>query len=251
MHDIQELREALCEIGRRVYERGYVAANAGNLSCRLSDGEVLCTPTMQSKGFLRPEDLCVVDMEGRQIGGRKRRSSEVLLPLEISKARPDFRSVVHSHPPHATAFAIVGEPIPQAVMPEVEVFLGDVPITKYETPGGKKFAETVLPFVHQTNVILLANHGVVSYAETPERAYWLTEVLDSYCRVLILTRQLGPLRHLPADKIEELLDEKRKMGFADPRHAADFDGDVRGHATFRHTWGEHGIAQRAFPPPAD
>jgi L-fuculose-phosphate aldolase len=251
MHDVQQLKEALCEIGRRVYERGYVAANAGNLSCRLCEGEVLCTPTMQSKGFLRPEDLCVVDMEGRQIGGVKRRSSEVLMHLEIYKARPDVESVVHCHPPHATAFAIVGEPIPQAVMPEVEVFLGEVPITKYETPGGKKFAETVLPFVHQTNVILLANHGVVSYAETPERAYWLTEVLDTYCRVLILTRQLGPLRHLPADKVEELLEEKRKMGFADPRHAVDFAGDVRDHATFRHTWEDHGIAQRAFPRPAD
>jgi L-fuculose-phosphate aldolase len=251
MCDVQELREALCEIGRRVYERGFVAANAGNLSCRLSEGEVLCTPTMQSKGFLKPEDLCVVDLEGRQIGGRKRRSSEVLMHLEIYKARPDVESVVHCHPPHATAFAIVGEPIPQAVMPEVEVFLGEVPITKYETPGGKKFAETVLPFVHQTNVILLANHGVVSYDESPERAFWLTEILDSYCRVLLLTRQLGSPRYLPAEKVGELLEEKRKMGFADPRNDAEFQGDVRGHATFCHTWADHGIAQRAFRPPTD
>jgi L-fuculose-phosphate aldolase len=249
MVDAQELKEQICEIGRRIYERGYVAANAGNITCRLSENEILCTPTMQSKGFLKPEDLCVVDLEGRQIGGRKRRSSEVLMHLEILKARPDVECVVHCHPPHATAFAIVGEPIPQAVMPEVEVFLGEVPITKYETPGGKKFAETVLPFVAKTNVILLANHGSVTYAESPERAYWLTEVLDSYCRVLILTRQLGPLRHLPAEKVEELLEEKRKMDITDPRHAADFAGDVRGHATFRHTWPDHGLAQRAFPPP--
>ena len=140
-------------------------------------------------------------MTGKQLSGKRQRSSEALMHLEILKARPDVQCVVHCHPPHATAFAIVGEPIPQAVMPEVEVFLGEVPITKYETPGGKKFAETVLPFVAKTNTILLANHGAVSYGESPERAFWLTEVLDQYCRILLLTRQLGPLRYLPAEKV--------------------------------------------------
>ena len=109
---------------------------------------------------------------GKQLAGKKKRSSEALLHLEILKARPDVKSVVHCHPPHATAFAIVREPIPQAVLPEVEVFLGEVPIAKYETPGGKKFAETMLPFVAKTNVIILANHGTVSYGESLERAYW-------------------------------------------------------------------------------
>ena len=136
-------------------------------------------------------------------------------------------------------------------MPEVEVFLGEVPITKYETPGGKAFAETVLPFVQKTNVMILANHGVVSYGESVERAYWLTEILDSYCRILLLTRQLGPLNYLPVEKTQELVDEKKKWGFVDPRHDPEFHGDIRGHAAFRHTWAEHGIQQRAFPPPTD
>ena len=251
MHDAQSLKEQICEIGRRIYERGFVAANAGNITCRLSEAEVLCTPTMHSKGFLTPDDLCVVDMAGRQIGGRKKRSSEMLMHLEILKARPDVLCVVHCHPPHAAAFAVTHEPIPQAVMPEVEVFLGEVPITKYETPGGQKFAETVLPFVHKTNVMILANHGTVSYGQSPERAYWLTEILDQYCRILILTRQLGPIQYLPPEKVYELLEEKRKMGFADPRLDPDFHGDVRGNAVFRHTWAETGVAPRAFPPPVD
>jgi len=251
MQDVHELKEAICEIGRRIYERGFVAANSGNISCRLTVGEVLCTPTMISKGFMRPADLCLIDMTGKQLSGTKRRSSEALMHLEVFKARPDVSSVVHCHPPHATAFAIVGEPIPQAVMPEVEVFLGEVPITKYETPGGREFAETVLPFVATTNIMLLANHGAVSYGPTPERAYWLTEILDQYCRILLLTRQLGPLRHLPADKIAELLEEKKKMGFADPRHAADFHGDNRANAVFGPTCAEYGVAPQAFPPPKD
>jgi L-fuculose-phosphate aldolase len=249
MNDVRELKEQICEIGRRIYERGFVAANAGNVTCRLTEDEVLCTPTMISKGFMRPEDLCLIDMTGKQLAGTKQRSSEALMHLEILKARPDVSCVVHCHPPHATAFAIVGEPIPQAVMPEVEVFLGEVPIAKYETPGGRKFAETVLPFVAKTNIILLANHGAVSYGPTPERAYWLTEILDQYCRILLLTRQLGPLRRLPPDKIAELLEEKKKLGFADPRHDTGFRGDVRANATFGPTCAEYGVAPRAFPLP--
>ena len=251
MSDVKELKQAICDIGHRIYQRGYAAANAGNITCRLNEAEVLCTPTMHCKGLLTPDDLCLIDMAGKQLAGKKKRSSEALMHLEILKARPDVECVVHCHPPHATAFAVVGEPIPQAVMPEVEVFLGEVPITKYETPGGKKFAETVLPFVHKTNVMILANHGTVSYGPTPERAYWLTEILDSYCRILILTRQLGPLRYLPPDKVEELLEEKLKMGFSDPRRDAEFRGDIRDNATFRHTWAECGVAPQAFPPPPD
>lgn len=251
MHDIQVLKEQICEIGCRIYQRGYAAANAGNITCRLTEEEVLCTPTMISKGFMQPDDICLIDMTGKQLAGKRKRSSEALMHLEILKARPDVSCVVHCHPPHATAFAVVGEPIPQAVMPEVEVFLGEVPITKYETPGGKKFADTVLPFVHKTNIILLANHGTVSYGETLEQAYWLTETLDSYCRVLILTRQLGPLRYLPSGKVEELLEEKQKIGFADPRNDPEFGGDVRANATFCHLWAESGVAPRAFTLPTD
>ena len=118
---------------------------------------------------MTPEDICAVDLEGNQIAGKKKRTSEILLHLSIMKARPDVQAVVHCHPPHATAFAVAGEPIPQCVLPEVEVFLGDVPITTYETPGGQKFADTVLPFVKKANVLILANHGTVSYGESVER----------------------------------------------------------------------------------
>ena len=117
---------------------------------------------------MKPDDLCIVDMEGKQIAGHRKRTSEIMLHLAIMKERPEIKSVVHCHPPHATAFGIAREPIPQCVLPEVEIFLGDVPITKYATPGGQEFADTILPFVHKTNVIILANHGTVSFGETVE-----------------------------------------------------------------------------------
>jgi L-fuculose-phosphate aldolase len=251
MQTSQELKEAICDIGRRLYARGFAAANDGNISARLTESEVLCTPTMSCKGLLSPEDICLVDMAGDQLAGRKPRSSEVLLHLEILRARPDVQSVVHCHPPHATAFAVTREPIPQAVLPEVELFLGEVPTAPYETPGSKEFAESVLPFVRQTNVIILANHGTVSYGESVERAYWWTEILDSYCRVLILSRQLGPIQHLSREQTQELIELKKKWGFTDPRHAPDFRGNIRDNATFRHTWPAAGIAPRAFPPPTN
>jgi L-fuculose-phosphate aldolase len=251
MQSVEELKQAICDIGDRIYKRGFAAANDGNITVRLSEAEVLCTPTMCCKGFLTPDDICVVNMEGEQLAGRKKRSSEVMLHLEIMKARPDVESVVHCHPPHATAFAVAREPIPQAVLPEVEVFLGEVPIAPYETPGGKKFAETILPFVHNSNVIILANHGTVSYGESVERAYWWTEILDAYCRILILARQLGPIHYLSKEKTQELIDLKKKWGFTDPRCEPNFRGDIRDNATFRNTWNESGVEARAFPPPTE
>ena len=202
----------ICEIGRRIYQRGFAAANEGNLSYRLGENEVLCTPTMHCKGFLRPEDLCRVDLDGRQLSGQKEPSSEIRLHLAIMRARADVRSVVHCHPPHATAFAVTGEPIPQHVHPEAQIFLGEVPTAPYETPGTQAFADTVLPFVHQANVIVLANHGTVSYGETVERAYWWTEILDSYCRVLLLARGLGSINRIPEEQVQELRDLRAKFG---------------------------------------
>ncbi len=214
--NVDDQRLVICEIGDRLYRRGFAAANDGNISVRQGDDQILCTPTMQCKGFLKPADLCVVDLQGRRISGTKKPSSEIRLHLEIYKARPDVNSVVHCHPPHATAFAVAREPIPRGVLPEAEIFLGEVPIAPYETPGTQEFAETLLPFVQQTNVIVLANHGTVSFGENLEHAYWWTEILDAYCRILILARGLGNVQQLPADKVQELRELRTQWGAAPP-----------------------------------
>lgn len=202
--DESSLREQICEVGRWLYARGLVAAFDGNLSCRLADGSVLCTPTMICKGRIRPADLCVVDLEGKQLRGERKRTSEILLHLEIYKHAPEATAVVHCHAPHVLAFAMTGTPIPRGVLPEVEVFLGDVPVTPYETPGTAAFAKTLIPVLGQTQIAVLANHGVVSWDVTLERAYWWTEILDAYCRVLLMSKTLGEPRRLPPDKLAEL-----------------------------------------------
>ena len=252
MVNVHKIKQDICDIGKRIYARGFAAANDGNITVRIGENEVLCTPTMHCKGFLKPDDIATVDMQGNQIAGRKKRSSEALLHLEIYKQRSDLKSVVHCHPPHATAFAVAREPIPQCILPEVEVFLGDVPITRYETPGGQAFADTIIPFVQKTNVIILANHGTVSYGENVERAYWWTEILDAYCRILILSKQLGRVQYLSEDKERELLDLKQKWGFSDPRLTSEYeDCDICANAIFRDSWTQAGVEQKAFaaPPP--
>ena len=245
-----KIKQDICEIGRRLYNKGFAAANDGNITVRIGENEVLCTPTMHSKGFLKPDDISTVDMTGKQIAGHKPRSSEALLHLEIYKQRKDVKSVVHCHPPHATAFAVAREPIPQCVLPEVEVFLGDVPITKYETPGGQGFADTILPFVSKTNVIILANHGTVSYGETVERAYWWTEILDAYCRILMLARGLGRVNYFNEKEERELLTLKQKWGWSDPRNTPEYkDCDICANDIFRDSWQGSGVRRQAFEAP--
>ena len=217
----RKLKEEICEIGRRVYNKGFAAANDGNISVRLNDREVLCTPTMVSKGYLKPEHLCKVDYEGKQLAGTRKRSSEILLHLAVYKHNPKVNAVVHCHPPHATAFAVAQEPIPKCVLPEVEVFLGEAPIAIYETPGTQKFADTIIPFVKNCNTIILANHGTVTFGPDLEKAYWNSEIIDAYCRILILARQLGRVNFFTDQQTRELLDLKKKLGYDDPRFQSD------------------------------
>jgi L-fuculose-phosphate aldolase len=227
-----ELKEQICEIGRRVYSRGFAAANDGNITVRLNEKEILCTPTMVSKGYMKPQDICKIDYDGKQLAGRRKRSSEALLHLTIYKANPKINAVVHCHPPHATAFAVAHEPIPKCILPEVEVFLGEVPMAIYETPGTQKFADTVKPYAKDSNTIILANHGTVSFAEELEKAYFNTEIVDAYCRILILAKQLGRIHYFTNEQTRELLDLKKKLGYDDPRSRIE-NCDLCGNSVFR------------------
>jgi L-fuculose-phosphate aldolase len=242
-----KLREQMCEIGRRVYAKGFVAANDGNFSYRLDENRVLCTPTRVSKGFMKPDDLCIVDLDGNQLAGHRKRSSEILLHLAILKARPDIRSCIHCHPPHATAFAVAHEPIPKCVLPEIEVFLGEVAISPYETPGTQAFANTVLPYVKDTETILLANHGTITYGKDIEDAYFKTEIIDAYCRILLLAKQLGTVNYYSDEKAAELIRIKPGLGIADPRLERGLENcDLCGNSLFRAGYSDFAPEPKAF-----
>lgn len=213
-----KIKEEICAVGRKLWLRQFVDGNGGNISYRIGVNEVLCTPTLVSKYDLKPEDLALVDLNGVQLAGTRPRTSEILLHLEIYKAVPQAKAVVHCHPPHATAYAITGRVPPNLVIPEFEVFVGKVALSPYETPGTTKFAQTVLPFVKDHNTVLLSNHGIVCWADTVTHAEWYAEVLDTYCWTLMLAAQLGaPISHISAQQGSDLLTMKKGLGLPDIR----------------------------------
>jgi L-fuculose-phosphate aldolase len=212
-----KLKEQFCDIGRRIWLKGFCAGNEGNHSYRLGDNRFLCTPTGISKGNLKPDDLCVVDADGKQISGKRKRTSEFLMHAAIYKARPDVNAVIHSHPPHATAFAVAGVELPTCIHPEAEVFLGPVKTAPYVTPGDTRLGESILPFVKDSNTILMGNHGVVCFHANMEYAYYQLEIVDAYARILLLTQQLGNVNTLASGEMVELIKLKERFGFTDPR----------------------------------
>jgi len=216
--EAEEIKKEICAVGRKLWLRQFVDGNGGNISYRIGPNEVLCTPTLVSKYDLTPADISLTDLEGNQIAGSKPRTSELLLHLEIFKAVPEAKAVLHCHPPHATAYAITGRVPPNMVIPEFEVFVGKVAISPYETPGTKAFAETVLPYVKQHNTVLLSNHGIVCWGDTVTHAEWYAEVLETYCWTLMIASQLGaPIARISEGQASDLLALKKKLGLPDIR----------------------------------
>lgn len=212
------LKEEIVRAGRKLWERQYVDGNGGNITARLTDDWVISTPTMLSKADLTVADLCLVDLDGNQLAGRRARSSEILLHLAIFRALAAARAVIHCHPPHATTFALVHKVPPVAMLAEHEVFVGPVAFAPYETPGTQACADSVVPYVRDHNTVLLGNHGLVCWADTVTHAEWCTEVMDATCRILILASHLGEAPvPIPADKIGDLLAMKTALGLPDAR----------------------------------
>ena len=179
---IWQIKKQMCDIGHRIWLRGYCAGNEGNHTVRIAADRVLCTPTGMSKGFLQPEDVCLIDMDGKMVEPNPRgrnRTSEVQVHLAIYNHRADVKAVVHSHPPHATAFAVAEIPVPEGIHPEAEVFLGKVPIARYATPSTKDLPQSIVPLIGpQTNSVIMGNHGTVSFSDSLIDAYYKLDHLS-------------------------------------------------------------------------
>lgn len=214
-----ELKLQICDIGKRLWQRAYVDGNGGNIAIRVGEDIVLCTPTLVSKGFMRPEDLCLVDFEGNQLAGVKKRTSEILMHLQMMKRQPKALATVHCHPPYATGFAVAGVEPPTCMIPEYEVF-ASVATAPYRTPGTPEMGKLVADLVDQHNVILMANHGVVAWSHNSiEDAYFKMEILEAYCRTVLVSAQLGrPPQTMTPAQLQDLLKIKQSMGIPDPRH---------------------------------
>ena len=208
-----ELKKQICEFGKRMWQRAYVEGNGGNLAIRVGMDLALCTPTMVSKGFMTPSDICLVDLDGNQLLGTKKRTSEILMHLQMMKRQPKAVASCHCHPPHATAFALVGEAPPTRMLPEFEVFCA-IGVAPYRTPSSPEMGRLVADLCGTCNTILMASHGVVTWSgKNLEEAYWRMEILESYCRTIIAARQLGkPIKRFTAGQMGELMKLKRSFG---------------------------------------
>lgn len=217
-----EIKKQICEIGKRIYDRGMVAANDGNISVKISDNEFLCTPTGVSKGFMTPDYICKVDKEGKVIeaNGSFKPSSEIKMHMRVYKERPDVRSVVHAHPIYATSFAIAGIPLTQPIMPEAVIALGCVPIAEYGTPSTNEIPDAVEKYLQHFDAVLLANHGALSYSDSLLNAYHKMESVEFYAQLLFNSKQLGGPKELNEEQVQRLYEIRRQFGLKG-KHPAD------------------------------
>ena len=209
---IVALKRDIVEVGRRIYTRGYVASNDGNISVRVDEKRVLITPTGVSKGFMKPEDLILVDFNGKVLAGNKKPSSEVFMHLRMYQERADVNSVCHAHPVHATGFAVAGLPLDQCVLPEVVVALGSIPLIAYGTPGTAEFFEPVLPHVKNHDAFLLANHGALTIGKDVFNAYHKMETLEHFAHIAFVAMQVGSIQVLTTQQVEKLYDLRKRFG---------------------------------------
>lgn len=202
-----ELKKMICEIGRRVWTRGYVAANDGNISAKLNDKEVLTTPTGVSKGFMTPDMIIKVDMNGKVLSGssKYRPSSEVKMHLDVYKEREDVKSVLHAHPPYCTSFAVAGIPLNQCVLPEAIIVIGSVPIAEYGLPSTNELPDNIRPYLQKSEAILMQNHGALTVGADLVSAYHRMETLEHTAKIIHLSRQLGNVNVLPQNEVDRLM----------------------------------------------
>ena len=203
----QQHRDEIVRFGKLLHQTGLVAATDGNLSVRLENGHILCTPTLMSKGLMEPEDLVVVDQQGKKVSGGREVSSEIAMHLFIYGRRPDVGGVVHAHPPTATGYAAAGIALDSALCSEIIVTLGSVPLANYETPGTPELAEALAPLLAEHDAILMANHGVVTCGADLLNAYMNMETVEHFAKIALVTHLLGkqqPLSDQHIDKLREM-----------------------------------------------
>ncbi len=209
-----EIKKELCEIGRRIYNDGFVAANDGNFSVKVDDNTFFVTPTGVSKGFMTPDMICKVDGKGnlKEPNGKWKPSSEFKMHLKVYEQRPDVKSVVHAHPPIATSFAIAGIALDKLIMPEAIIFLGAVPIAQYGTPSTMEIPESLEPYLQDYDAVLLANHGALSFGCDLNTAFFRMESTEFYAKLLMYSRLLGGEKEIPCGEVKKLIDLRKQFG---------------------------------------
>ena len=212
----EQARADIVEVGRRLWQRGYVASNDGNISVRLDDNRLITTPKNVSKGFMTPDMMVITDLDGKKISGERDPSSELKMHLEVYRNRADARAVVHAHPPTATGFAVAGIPLDRAVLAEVITTLGSIPIAEYATPSTEELPAAVRKYVKAHDGLLLANHGALAMAADVMSAYYRMETIEHFAKISVVARTLGREHLLSREEVERLQGLRGMYGIASP-----------------------------------
>src|SRR6187399_2066660 len=223
----EQLRAEIVEAGRRMYSRGYVASNDGNISARLGDTRLITTPKSVSKGFMTPDMMVIVDYEGKKVSGDRDPSSELPMHLEVYRQRPDVNSVVHAHPPLATGFAVAGVSLDRAVLAEVVCTLGSIPIVDYATPSTPELPAAVRQYIKAHDGLLLANHGALTVGAEVYGAYYKMETVEHFAKISLTARLLGGERLISQEEVLRLQSLRGLYGIAAPAPIC-LDDDVSG-----------------------
>lgn len=210
--DRKAVAAAILEVGRRMYQRAFVAANDGNISVKLEEDRILITPTGVSKGFMTEDMLIVVDYDGKVVEGNRKPSTEVFLHAAVYRHRPDVGAVVHAHPPAATAFAAAGKAMDKYVLPELVISLGKVPLAPYAMPGTQELPDSILPFLENHDAVLMANHGVLVVGTDVMTAYFRLESLEHVANIIINAERLGGAKELPPECVQQLVESRSRYG---------------------------------------
>ena len=214
--DADEAAEAILHVGKRMYDRGFVAANDGNVSVRLSGDRLLTTPSGMSKGFLAKGDLVVTDMRGEKVSGKRSPTSEVKMHIRAYELRDDIQAVVHAHPPYATAFSVVAVPLAGCILPEVIVSIGSVPLTQYATPSTEEVPRSIEDVVKRYDAFLLRNHGVMTVGADVVGAYHKLETVEHFAKITFIARHLGRINPLGDEEVQKLMEVRDKLGIRGP-----------------------------------
>jgi L-fuculose-phosphate aldolase len=212
----EQIKADIVEIGRRLWERGYVASNDGNISVRVDDHRLITTPKNVSKGFMTPDMMVVTDFEGKKLAGERDASSELKMHLQVYRDRPDARAVVHAHPPTATGFAVAGIPLDRAVLAEVVTTLGSIPIAEYATPSTDELPIACSKYLKAHDGLLLANHGALAIGPDLFTAYHRMETIEHFAKISLVTRQLGRENLLSRAEVNRLQGLRGMYGIASP-----------------------------------
>lgn len=216
MTEFVEERKTIVEIGQYLYEKGMIVAGDGNISARVDDGSILCTPSGLCKGRMSTDDLIVVDSNGKVLSGNLKPSSELKMHLMVYRQREDVLAVVHAHPPTATGFACAGESLNKALLSEIILTLGCIPLAPYGTPSTEQIPENIKELIKAHDALLLANHGALTVGPDLMTAYYRMETIEHFAKISLVTRILGKETLLSADKVEELKDVTEKAGISIP-----------------------------------